>query len=206
MRDTLCGINLDGITVDLGSGRRQEYLSYIHLGEKFSLKSVDQKGTPDTPPTDLEHDTLPFHNGSVDAILMMNILEHIFNYEHALKEAVRVMRHGAVLVGVVPFFCHYHNGPRDFFRYTHEALERIFTHAGFSAKFMKEIVPLGIGPVSVGFHCLHLVFSKRIRRRFRLFFLALLPIPLCVDAILKKISPDVIKNFPLGYRFLLIKK
>lgn len=206
MRAALVGIQLDGCVIDLGSGRKQEYISYFNRGERFSLTSIDQKGTPHSPPTDLERDAIPFSNQTVDAVLMMNILEHLFNYPHAVKEAARVMRPGAILVGVVPFFCHYHEGPRDFFRYTHEALIRIFANAGFSGALGKEIIPLGMGPISVGFHCLHLAFPKNVRKRFRLFFIALLPFVLFADTMIRQFSPLLIRDFPLGYRFLFVKK
>ncbi len=47
---------------------------------------------------------LPFANGSFDAVLSLDVLEHVPDYQAALREFARVLRPGGELVLSVPFY------------------------------------------------------------------------------------------------------
>lgn len=207
MHSHMSRLDFKGIVYDLGSGTKQDYFSYVTRAEKIKLKNFDQKGTKDTPPVNVEKDPIPEADNSADMVLMSNILEHIYNYDFSLKEAYRVLKPGGRLVGFVPFFCHYHPGPHDYFRYTDEALKIMFLNAGFKKNEERyKIEPLGFGPCTVSYHCVfYLAFPKRARRRIKLIAFAIMPIALFGDWLMRKIYPNLKRDFPLGYAFEIEK-
>jgi SAM-dependent methyltransferase len=89
---------------------------------------------------------LPFRTGGWDAIIAMNVLEHIFDHRRLLEEAGRVLRQGGQLCLGVPFLVRVHLDPDDHFRYTASALRRLLTEAGFA---VVEVKAAGRGPLTV---------------------------------------------------------
>src|SRR4051794_28733178 len=75
---------------------------------------------------------LPFEAGSFDTVLLMHVLEHIEDPWLALREARRVLRPGGAVVIAVPFMWGIHEGPRDFYPFTHFWLEHMLTDVGFA--------------------------------------------------------------------------
>jgi len=78
---------------------------------------------------------LPLRSGSVDAVLALDVFEHVENDGAALKEAFRVLRPGGVLVLSVPAFKSLW-GPHDvalmhFRRYTRALMRSRLKDAGF---------------------------------------------------------------------------
>lgn len=127
--EALKGITLSGSVIDLGGERRSEYHSLFK--GNFSVTTVNIAG--ETKPdivADLE-EPLPVADGAYDAVLLINVLEHIFEYRQLISESARVLKPGGMAVVVVPFLFPYHPSPNDYHRYTREALERMLIKAGF---------------------------------------------------------------------------
>jgi SAM-dependent methyltransferase len=120
-----------GDVLDLGGGASASYRAYLP-GSNYRLTSVDisEQGSPDVL-LDLETSPLPFAARSFDTILAFNLLEHIYNHDHVLEEAARVLRHDGTFYLWVPFLIGYHPDPEDYFRYTRSCLERKLRAAGF---------------------------------------------------------------------------
>lgn len=83
-------------------------------------------------------EALPLQTSSVDAILALDIFEHIEDHEAAFREAARVLRPGGVLVMSVPAFMALW-GPHDvalmhFRRYTRGEVVRVLRSAGFTVE------------------------------------------------------------------------
>lgn len=73
---------------------------------------------------DIHHLTLP--DNSVDAMLCINLLEHVEEPQQAVREAYRVLKPGGYLYIEVPFLFYYHPMEgyyKDFFRFTKDGLE-----------------------------------------------------------------------------------
>jgi SAM-dependent methyltransferase len=121
----------NGDVLDLGGGASASYRAYLP-GSNCRLTSVDisKQESPDVV-LDLETSALPFATCSFDTILAFNLLEHIYNHEHVLEEAARVLRRDGTFYLWVPFLIGYHPDPEDYFRYTHTCLERKLRAAGF---------------------------------------------------------------------------
>jgi len=75
--------------------------------------------------------TLPVRSGSVDGVVMCEVLEHLPRPASALAEACRVLRPGGLLCGSVPFLFAIHGDPQDYWRYTDSTLRTLFAEAGF---------------------------------------------------------------------------
>ena len=73
----------------------------------------------------------PFRDGSFDALLHTEVLEHVYDYRLFLAECHRVLAPSGELFFTVPFQARYHYIPHDYFRYTPAALERLLAEAGF---------------------------------------------------------------------------
>ena len=118
---------LKGKTIDIGGGKDVDYLSFIKKDEVFELRNFDIK-TGDA--VDFETEKLPLADGMYDTVLFLNVMEHIFNYQHIANEVVRIVRPNGQLIGFVPFLMWYHPDHSDYFRYTDEAIEKIFKQTG----------------------------------------------------------------------------
>jgi SAM-dependent methyltransferase len=71
------------------------------------------------------HD-LPLPDNSVDAILLINLLEHVEQPHKAVQEAYRVLKPGGYCYIDVPFLFYYHPMKgyyKDYFRFTRDGLE-----------------------------------------------------------------------------------
>lgn len=185
-----------GIVVDLGGGRNPSYLGFLKGVSDTTFKNIDMQHGEGTARTiDFETDALPYDDESVDQILMLNILEHIYHHTFFVRESFRILKPGKTVIGFVPFLINYHADPHDYFRYTHEALRRIFRDAGFREV---DIRPLGGGPFLLNFNTLASFMPRPIPALLWPFYYVL-------DRVLLALKPGLAKRFPLGYMFYLTK-
>lgn len=69
---------------------------------------------------------LPFKDNSIDAILCMNVLEHVEEPSKAVKEIYRSLKPGGYCFIQVPFIFYYHPMAgyyKDYYRFTRDGLE-----------------------------------------------------------------------------------
>ena len=144
--EKIAGLKIDGKILDLGGDKRSGYHELIKGSHKIEAVNLNPDCGADLC-FDLEK-KFPLDNDSYDAVLCVNTLEHIFNYQNVLRESFRVLKSGGILAGVVPFLFNVHGSPRDYFRYTGAALEKMFSEAGFRDIKVEE---LGTGVFSVLF-------------------------------------------------------
>ncbi len=74
---------------------------------------------------------LPFASASIDAVVCLEVLEHVRNPVGALGEFARVSKPGATLLLSMPFMYPIHDAPFDFQRLTEHGLRRDLDGAGF---------------------------------------------------------------------------
>jgi SAM-dependent methyltransferase len=129
-------IDLTGNVLDMGRSlsRSATYRRYLPAADDPNVNyiAVDliAKQKPDVR-ADFEA-TLPFADGSIDRVMLLNVLEHIYEHRTLLSELRRVLKPGGKMYFYVPFFIVIHRHPHDFYRYTDEALERMMKEAGFA--------------------------------------------------------------------------
>jgi SAM-dependent methyltransferase len=85
------------------------------------------------------HD-LPLEDGSFDAVICSEVVEHLDDPVAALVELRRVVRPGGTAWVTAPFVWEFHEEPYDFFRYTRHGLRGVLERAGFEAV---EVEPFG---------------------------------------------------------------
>lgn len=186
---------LKGKVLDLGGGKNSEYTYCFQRNKDLELVNIDCDAKDENARIDFEKDRLPFDDGELDQIVVLNLLEHIYNYKFLISEVKKALKNGGVVYGFVPFLVNYHPDPHDFFRYTNEALEKIFKEAGFSEVNIK---PVGRGPFGVNFNNIVLSVPKWMR-------ILLFPQYYLMDTIFIKLRPKIILRYPLGYKFILKK-
>ena len=74
---------------------------------------------------------LPFADNSIEAILCLDILEHIEDPKKAASEMYRVLKPGGYILVKTPFLFYFHahnNYYKDYWRFTHQALELLFKY------------------------------------------------------------------------------
>jgi SAM-dependent methyltransferase len=122
-----------GVVLDVGCGHKPYRSLLLSPASRASdYIGVDLPGNPYSAP-DLEWDgvTLPRADGSVDSVLLTEVLEHCPDPAHVLGEVYRVLRPGGFLFLTVPFIWPIHTVPNDEYRYTPFSLERLLAGADF---------------------------------------------------------------------------
>ena len=107
----------DGLVLDAGSGFKSTVYEHVVNLEVVGYPSTDVLGVG-------EH--LPFANGSFDAALSMNVLEHVRDPFRCASELARVVRPGGKLYASAPFLQPYHGYPHHYYNMTASGLENLF--------------------------------------------------------------------------------
>ncbi|MCI0478739.1 MAG: methyltransferase domain-containing protein, partial [Anaerolineales bacterium] len=63
---------------------------------------------------------LPMADASLDGVIMVSVLEHLYDPIRAANEVARVLKPGGVYFSYAPFYHPYHASPHDYFRFTQE--------------------------------------------------------------------------------------
>lgn len=74
---------------------------------------------------------LPFRDGSINQVFLLDVLEHLAEPEQSLREAFRVLVAGGRLVINVPCVYPLHDEPHDYQRFTEHGLRHRLMGAGF---------------------------------------------------------------------------
>jgi SAM-dependent methyltransferase len=82
---------------------------------------------------------IPFKDASIDAILCLNVLEHIQEPNALLEECFRVVTPQGQLFITVPFGLGFHMCPYDYYRFTEYGLRYLFEKAGFTVIFIRPL-------------------------------------------------------------------
>jgi len=110
-----------GKVLEIGCGNLN-YKQYIKFKDYKTL-DVNSKIRVDFY-EDIHKTTLS--SNSFDTILMVEVLEHLYNPFEAVKQIHRVLKQGGYVIATTPFIYPYHGEPHDYFRYTKYGLKEIF--------------------------------------------------------------------------------
>lgn len=118
-----------GRLLDIGSGRSPFKPLLVARGvEVISLDVEDRAGEVDLL---ADAQRMPeVEDGSVDAVLCTQVLEHLPRPWDALGEIARVLRPGGRLILSVPHLSMIHEAPHDYYRYTRHGLDSLCARAG----------------------------------------------------------------------------
>jgi SAM-dependent methyltransferase len=119
------------LVLDAGAGEAPYRPMLAHTRyESADFEKLDKRYAPSTYVCDLG--AIPVEDNRFDFVLLNQVLEHLPEPEHVLKELHRVLKPGGKMICTAPLFYEEHETPYDFFRYTQFAYRHIFTKAGFT--------------------------------------------------------------------------
>jgi SAM-dependent methyltransferase len=107
----------DGLVLDAGAGLRKTYLPNVVNFEIAPYASTDVLGVGEE---------LPFLDNSFEAVVSLNVLEHVKDPFTCARELSRVLKPGGTLYAAVPFLQHYHGYPHHYYNMTHQGLANLF--------------------------------------------------------------------------------
>jgi SAM-dependent methyltransferase len=116
--------------IDVGAGEAP----YRELFGDQRYVTLDRPDTPHSGSVDLhgDADSIPAEDGSFDAVLCTQVLEHVPEPLLALREFRRILRPGGRIIATVPFVWEEHEAPFDYYRYTRYGIEHLVRRAGFA--------------------------------------------------------------------------
>lgn len=189
-------LELSGLVVDLGSGSpKASYYRFLKRKKKAKIIHTDfYQKNPTMMKLDLEK-SFPIEGNKFDYVICFNVLEHVYNYKNVIQESYRILKNSGIFIGSTPFLVNYHPDPNDYFRYTHQALIKIFKESGF---ICQEMVYLGFGPFSAGLSQWIPLLPRVVRPLF------VFP---CImfDILLNKLSKYYRAKHALGYIYVFKK-
>lgn len=189
-------LELSGDIIDLGGSRQSGYHQLIKGEHKIwvnNLNGAEDKGLS----FDLEL-SFPVESATYDAVLAINVLEHIFNYQNILGESFRILKENGTLVVAVPFLIQVHPSPNDYWRYTEQTLRLLLESAGFKKI---DVIPVGTGVFGASYHLKHNLYRIPLLQNLFVLYAK------TGDWLLSKIKSDSFfskEYYPLGY--LVISK
>ena len=195
--EELMKLNLTGSILDIGGKDTPNNISNF-IESKVTYLDKFAKGENDLIvdlEKDLDEQIIKYQE--FDNVLLMNVLEHIYNYKNCIKICYKLTKKNGIFIGSTPFFFRIHPSPNDYFRYTEDALDKILKNEGF--KDVK-IYPLEGGIFISLYSNMFLITNK-----IPLLNNILLPLLLTLDKILRFFSKSYKKIMPIGYFFIAKK-
>lgn len=128
LEDEANRLPLEATLLDVGAGRGD-------FAELFAGRNYYALDVYPYPEVDLVCDltqTNPLRPASFDAVLLMNVLEHVYDGRRLLQTLANILKPGGVLIAAIPFMVKMHQVPVDFARYTHFALQRLGEDSGLA--------------------------------------------------------------------------
>lgn len=111
------GRHADGLVLDCGAGLRHTDYAHVVNYEIVPYDSTDVLGVAEQ---------LPFADDTIDAVLSLNVLEHVKDPFQAAHEIMRVLKPGGEVFVVAPFLQPLHGYPHHYYNMTARGLENLF--------------------------------------------------------------------------------
>jgi SAM-dependent methyltransferase len=123
------------MVLDCGSGLRSEPHPAVVCLEVAAFPNVDVLGV---------NQSLPFQDSCFDAVLSLNVLEHVNDPFGCAAEIARVLKPGGSLYCCIPFLQPEHGYPEHYFNSTRSGMRRLFSP---SLDLARQFVPRSGEPV-----------------------------------------------------------
>ena len=195
MNQTLTDVTITGDIIDIGSGSDSaSYNRFLKFKKPYNIIFTDfYKNGKNIIKLNAEN-KFDIKDKTYDVVLCFNLLEHVFNYRNVVTESHRILKKSGTFIGFTPFLILFHPDPNDYFRYSHQALERLFEEEGYKCEKIKYC---GLGPFTAAYNTVMGLIPKILRPVF------LIPC-LSLDFVICKVGKNSLK-YPLGYMFIFKK-
>lgn len=110
-----------GRILDIGGGNRRYATLFTHA-TSFEVADIDPAQNPDIVAS---AESLPMENATYDGILCTQVLGDVWDVPRAVAEMIRVLKPGGLLLLTESLLNEEHDAPRDFWRFTQEALRKL---------------------------------------------------------------------------------
>ena len=154
-------------------------------------------------------DYLPFRDNEFDAVLLLDVLEHVPATTGTLQEINRVLRFGGSVFVQLPFLYPLHDTPLDFYRWSEFGLKELLEISGFSVQDMDAIgTPLETAVLMMNIALCKSVINAWNRKNPLFLLVIIFPIIIPLFNILALILARILPcdNFmPYRYRVLAVK-
>lgn len=110
-----------GTIIELGAAS-DYYKNFVPPSQRYLTSDIGNNCDLRLDMTDLD-----LEDSSVDALVSVFALEHLYSFHDVFEECNRVLRPRGRLLIIVPFLYYYHAAPDDFFRFTSSALDRLLS-------------------------------------------------------------------------------
>jgi SAM-dependent methyltransferase len=211
LKSQIAKVESQALILDVGAGRGD--FQEVFVDREQSYFALDVYPYPEV---DIACDlslSNPIRENSFDVIVLMNVLEHVYNGRDFLASLAKVLKPGGKLIIAVPFMVKIHQSPIDFTRYTHHALVLMGKEFGLSCILKEGLFdPLYLFEQNIGIYN-WFVFPEvsRLRRLFAKVILRI--IHMLVKGMEKVLGKrDLIKpvdatlnRAPVGYHFVFRK-
>ena len=97
-------------------------LSISELGEIGFFVDNERSKITETSYPDVDMQRLPYPDGTFDAVISDQVLEHVEDPVRAINESRRVLKKGGVAIHTTCFINQFHPSPKDFWRFSPDAL------------------------------------------------------------------------------------
>ena len=133
LAEQVAALEPEAVILDVGAGRGD----FADLFEGRNYLALDVYPYPEVDIVcDLTRSN-PFRAASLDTILLMNVLEHVYDTHALLASLVEMLKADGTLLIAIPFLVKMHQEPVDFVRYTHYALERMGAEHGLALEHLE---------------------------------------------------------------------
>ena len=133
LQQQVARLDAEAMILDVGAGRGD----FADLFENRNYLALDVYPYPEVDIVCDLTQVNPFRPGSFDAILLLNVMEHVYDPRALLDSLAGMLKPGGVILVAIPFLVKIHQAPIDFVRYTHYALERLAEDAGLQVELLE---------------------------------------------------------------------
>jgi SAM-dependent methyltransferase len=197
LEETARSLPAHSIVLDAGAGECPHSTLFAHT-HYIKLDRAIGDMTWDYSHIDVQGDVceLPFRDGVFDAVVNIQVLEHIKEPHICVYEMARVLKPGGQLILTTVQDWEIHQHPNDFFRYTRYGLEYLFDRAGLKSR----VEALGGLFWNISFRLMALLGFLQKGWRWILFFLLAPFFALIIPGICYVLDPlDRRRDYTLGY-------
>lgn len=114
--------------VDIGCGNKpyKKLIESRFPNKKITYVGLDYYTTDADINLDINSESIPMDDNSVDLIICTEVLEHLHNPFFALSEIKRIIKNNGISLITIPLLSPVHEKEHDYFRFTHNFFRKYF--------------------------------------------------------------------------------